>query len=263
MDGHDDASRRDPLQPVCPARPRRLTVVSDGLRLAALLFLPAGRPRGGLLVCHGAGSCKENHLLMGEQAAAAGLAALLLDFRGHGKSEGAMDPDAPRDVLAAAGELRRASGAPWLAGRGTSMGACWLLLAAQSRPDAFGALALLCPADGASLLKGLDRLESEPAPAETLSCQAPRFDVPALRPYLELLDLAEAARGMPRVLLAHARDDDVVPFAHSERLAAVLAPPTRFITLDAGGHHGPGRSPEVTQATIAWSLRHGTGRQDR
>ena len=42
-----DASPRDPLQPVCPARPRRLTVVSDGLRLAALLFLPAGRPARG------------------------------------------------------------------------------------------------------------------------------------------------------------------------------------------------------------------------
>ena len=59
------------------------------------------------------------------------------------------------------------------------------------------------------------------------------------------------------MLLAHARDDDDVPFAHSELLAAVLAPPTRFMRLDTGGHHGPGRSPEVARATIDWVLAHG------
>ena len=61
-------------------------------------------------------------------------------------------------------------------------------------------------------------------------------------------------RGLPRVLLAHARDDDAVPFAHSERLAAVLAPPSQFICLSEGGHHGPGRSPFVARATIDWVL---------
>ena len=59
------------------------------------------------------------------------------------------------------------------------------------------------------------------------------------------------------MLLAHARDDDDVPFAHSELLAAALAPPTRFMRLDTGGHHGPGRSPEVARATIDWVLAHG------
>ena len=54
------------------------------------------------------------------------------------------------------------------------------------------------------------------------------------------LDLVAAARGLPRVLLAHARDDDAVPFAHSERLAAVLAPPSRFIVLERGRPPRPG-----------------------
>ena len=71
------------------------------------------------------------------------------------------------------------------------------------------------------------------------------------------LDLVAAARGLPRVLLAHARDDEAVPFAHSERLAAVLAAPTRFIALDEGGHHGPGRSPEVARATLDWIVANG------
>ncbi len=62
------------------------------------------------------------------------------------------------------------------------------------------------------------------------------------------------AAGLPRVLLAHARDDESVPFASSRRLAAVLAEPKRFIALTKGGHRGPQRSPEVARATIDWVL---------
>ena len=45
--------------------PEAIRIASDGLELAGLLFRPAGRPRGALLVCHGAGSRKENHSIMG------------------------------------------------------------------------------------------------------------------------------------------------------------------------------------------------------
>ena len=234
-----------------------MTIASDGLELAGLLYLPAGEPRGALLVCHGAGSRKENHQLMGEQAAAAGLAALTFDFRGHGQSDGVMDPHGWHDAVAAGELLLLRSGAPWLAARGASMGGCLLLQAARARPGLFGALALLCPADGESLRRGLDRLEG---PGAADDPYVARFDAPALRPFLARLDLVALARGLPRVLLAHARDDGDVPFAHSERLAAVLAPPTRFIVLDKGGHHGPGRSPQVARATIAWALEHGAAR---
>jgi uncharacterized protein len=238
-----------------PAAPHPLTIESDGVELAGRLFLPAGRPEGALVVCHGAGSRKENHEVMGEQAAAAGLAALTFDFRGHGGSGGALDPDGWRDAVAAGERLLAESGAPWLAARGASMGGCMLLLAARARPGLFRSLVLLCPADGASLLAGLDDFGAYPEAAQAGAEDREyggRFDGPALRPFLERLDLVAAATGMPRVLLAHARDDDAVPFAHSERLAAVLAPPTEFIALAEGGHHGPGRSPLVARATIDW-----------
>ena len=228
--------------------------------LAGRLFRPAGPPAGALLVCHGAGSRKENHELMGEQAAAVGLAALTFDFRGHGESEGEMAPEGWRDTVAAGGRLLEKSGAPWLAARGASMGGCMLLLAARARPGFFRSLVLLCPADGASLLAGLDELErdADAAPGGPRGREySGRFDATALRPFLEGLDLVSAARGLPRVLLAHARDDDAVPFAHSERLAAVLKPPTRFIRLDDGGHQGPGRSAEVARATLDWARAHG------
>jgi uncharacterized protein len=240
--------------------PEPMTIAADGAELAGRLFRPAGPVRGALLVCHGAGSRKENHELMGEQAAAAGLAALTFDFRGHGESGGMMGPDGWRDAVAAGGQLLAESGAPWLAARGASMGGCMLLLAAHAHPRLFRSLVLLCPADGASLLAGLDEVESDlqapPSGSQEREYSA-HFDGEALRPFLERLDLVEAARGLPRVLLAHARDDDAVPFAHSERLAAVLAPPTEFICLSEGGHHGPGRSSLVARATIDWALWNG------
>ena len=159
----------------------------------------------------------------------------------------------------------RSSGAPWVAVRGASMGGCMLLLAAHARPGLFSSLVALCPADGASLLAGLDELDREdedagagrrrrreerPAPVRGRLPGALRRGRPAALPRTPRPD--GVARGMPRVLLAHARDDDVVPFAHSERLAAVLAPPTRFIVLEDGGHHAPGRSAEVARATLDW-----------
>ena len=162
-------------------------------------------------MCHGAGSRKENHELMGEQAAAAGLAALTFDFRGHGESGGEMGPDGWRDAVAAGERLLAESGAPWLAARGASMGGCMLLLAARARPGLFRSLVLLCPADGASLLAGLDELASDRASAPA-GRKDREYSAASTRPRCGRssrdLDLVAAARGLPRVLLAHARDDE-------------------------------------------------------
>ena len=237
--------------------PETLVIASAELELAGMLFRPAGPPRGALLVCHGAGSRKENHGVMGEQAAAAGLAALTFDFRGHGESDGVMGPEGWHDAVAAGEALLAASDAPWLAARGASIGGCFLLLAARAHPHLFRSLVLLCPADWPSLLAGLYDLERLERRGDSDSEYYGRFDDAALRPYLRRLDLVAAARGLPRVLIAHARDDEAVPFSHSERLAGVLADPTRFIALDEGGHHGPGRSPEVARATLDWIVTNG------
>lgn len=261
MYGAPRASAR--LMPMCAQAlppsppPRQLVIESDGLRLAALLFLPVGPPTGGLLVCHGAGSVKENHAVMAEQAAAEGLAALVFDFRGHGSSEGSMDGAGEHDVVAAAETLLRECDAPWLAGRGSSMGAYWLLRAARERPDLFRSLIALCPADEQALLGGLDQFVALTEAGDPDVAFYGRFDVESLRAVLTRSDLVETARGLPRVLLAHARDDEDVPVAVSERLEEVLAEPRRLIVLEQGGHRGPQRSPEIARATLDWALRHG------
>ena len=188
---------------------------------------------------------------MGEQAAAAGLAALTFDLRGHGESDGVLGAGRlarrGRRRRRAAGRERRA-----VAGGARRQHGRLLPAAGGARPPR--PLPLAGPA-----LPGGRRFAPRRARRARVVRQprrhgryVGRFDTVALRPFLRDLDLVEVARGMPRVLLAHARDDDAVPFAHSERLARVLAPPTRFIVLENGGHHGPGRSPEVAAATLEW-----------
>src|SRR5947207_15588655 len=69
----------------------------DGL--AYTLWLPSKPPQGGLVVLHGAGSCKENHHDMGRAARAAGLAAVCFDMRGHGATGGRLDGRVLDDVV--------------------------------------------------------------------------------------------------------------------------------------------------------------------
>lgn len=238
-----------------PPAPRRITIVSDGLRLAGLLFMPAkAPPAGSLLVCHGAGSTKENHAIMAEQACRSGLASLVFDFRGHGESQGAMDAGGAHDVADAAHALLEESGAPWVAVRGSSMGAHWALRAAAADRGLFRRVVALCPADSASLLRALDWLRESRAADDPDANAFGRFDHQSLRPLLESSELSDVAAGLPGVLVAHARDDESVPFASSRRLAAVLAEPKRLIALTTGGHRGPQRSPRVARATIEWVL---------
>src|SRR5918998_581226 len=75
----------------------------DGL--AYELTLPGGAPRGGVVVLHGAGSRKENHRDFAQLCAAAGLAAIVFDQRGHGASDGALDDRAIADVATIASLL--------------------------------------------------------------------------------------------------------------------------------------------------------------
>src|SRR5205823_11096875 len=84
---HDRPVRRlRTLTPVLPADIGK----HDGLAYA--LWLPEREPpRGGVVILHGAGSCKESHYDFARVAIAAGFAAVAFDQRGHGASDGPMD----------------------------------------------------------------------------------------------------------------------------------------------------------------------------
>jgi pimeloyl-ACP methyl ester carboxylesterase len=221
------------------------TEISSRDGLAYSLWLPAARAagtRGGVVILHGAGSCKESHHDYARVVLAAGFAVIAFDQRGHGNSEGAMDARVLDDTAAMADLLRERAGDRDLpiALRGSSMGG-YLALAAAT-PARAAAIVAICPASAEGLRRGLTagRFEFE-------------ADVEALDPLLADHDLEStvAALGQP-ILLLHAEGDEQVPVQHSRELARHFANPrSRLITVP-GGHH---RSVQHDHELQAVSLR--------
>jgi pimeloyl-ACP methyl ester carboxylesterase len=205
--------------------------------LAYNLIEPQGPPRGGVLVLHGAGSCKENHLDFAHACAAAGLAALAFDQRGHGESEGALGAGSLDDVATMVGVLRDAAGTVPLFLRGSSMGGFVALVIAE-HVGAAGVVAV-CPAAGQLL-------------AETLREGGVEFpaDAAALLELVAACDLEAAARALgPRLLLVHAEGDERVPIAHTRRLHAA-APGSRLIVAPGGDHSSAQHDPQLRDAAV-------------
>jgi pimeloyl-ACP methyl ester carboxylesterase len=216
--------RRRTVTGVAPAKAGML----DGLAYA--LWLPEDRvprPDAGVVTVHGAGSCKENHYGFARAVAAAGMAVLAFDQRGHGESDGPLDARAIDDVVAMASLLRAELGDPAapVALRGSSMGG-YLALATADRAGA-AAVVAICPASAGGLRRGLREGAFDfDADAEALDELLAAGD---LHPIVDALTVP--------VLLLHAQGDERVPVQHSRELAALLkAPASRLIEVP-GGHH--------------------------
>jgi alpha-beta hydrolase superfamily lysophospholipase len=205
------------------------------------LWLPAAA-RGGVVILHGAGSCKENHHDYARGVIAAGFAAIAFDQRGHGASEGPMDGRAIEDVATIASRLRSAIGEPYapVALRGSSMGGFLAIMAAPL--VAARAVVAICPASAEGLRRGLQ--------SGALRFEA---DLPALERLLAASDLNATVESLEiPLLLLHAEGDEQVPVQHSRELAARMkARGSRLIAVP-GGHH---RSIQHDEELQAVSLR--------
>lgn len=130
-------SIRQPAHPPPPGYEEG-RVVSEGLRLRTWTL--RGRPdRAAVVVGHGVGDTLESFTDFASRLNARGHTVLLLDFRGHGGSEGSYTTLGGRereDVRAAAQSLRdRGLAQSGLVFMGFSMGAVAVLRAAVDQPD--------------------------------------------------------------------------------------------------------------------------------
>jgi uncharacterized protein len=207
--------------------------------LAHALDRPDGEPWGGLVILHGAGSRKENHADMAHAAAAAGLATVRFDMRGHGETGGMLDGRAIEDVAAAAALLP--PGLP-LALRGSSMGG-YLALVSATVVGAAAAVAI-CPAPAPLLADGLrdGRLEfaADAAAVEALLAAHP-------------LEEAVAALEIP-VLIQHAEGDERVPVAGSRALE-LRHPRSRLDVIAGGDHRSVQHDAGAQAAALTWLRR--------
>jgi alpha-beta hydrolase superfamily lysophospholipase len=226
------------LRTITPELPSEIGV-HDGL--AYSLWLPKQPARGGVVVLHGADSCKENHHDYARAALAAGLAAVAFDQRGHGDSEGPLDGRALEDVRAIATMLRARLGAPDapLALRGSSMGGYLALVCAG--PVSAAAVVAVCPASAAGLRRGLaERRFSFAA------------DEPALDAFLSEHDERDAIAELDvPVLLLHAEGDEQVPVEHSRELAELTrSRQSRLIAVPGGHHRSVQHDPDLQAASL-------------
>jgi len=206
--------------------------------LAHALDVPDGAPWAGLVILHGAGSRKENHVDMARAAAAAGLATVRYDMRGHGETGGMLDGRAIEDVAAAAALLP--PGLP-LALRGSSMGGYLALVAAEAAGA--DAVVAICPAPAPLLARGLRTGRLEVA-ADTAAVEA----LLAAHP----LEAVVAALEVP-VLIQHAAADEQVPVAGSRALGTAFRhPASRLDVSPAGDHRSVQHDPAAQAAALAW-----------
>ena len=223
------------VNPVLP------TEVGTHEGLAYSLWVPEPAAAG-LVIVHGAGSCKESHHDFARAAVADGFATIAFDQRGHGASDGPMDGRALDDVAVIAALLRSRVDAPELAVglRGSSMGG-YLAIAAAPAAGARAVIAI-CPASSEGLRRGLR--------ADRLGFDA---DTEALDGLLSEHDLYGAVESLPvPLLLLHAEGDELVPVEHSRELAQRTADAQSRLIAVPGGHH---RSVQHDQELQAVSLR--------
>lgn len=216
---------------------------ADGLRLHGCYFEHPG-PAGTVLFCHGNSSTVRHCLDVAAMYHRLGYAVLLFDYRGYGRSEGRPTEEGTYlDVAAAWEHLRRERGlAPGdivIAGR--SLGAAIAArLAAQHTPRA-----LVLESAFTSM-------------PEVAARRYPWLPVRRLMRYRYPL-VEDIVRVRCPLLIVHSREDEMVPFAHAQRLYALASGPKQLLEID-GPHRNLRRTMDARyEGGIAAFLARGRG----
>ena len=227
--------------------PDRMGAAGEAERGARSRQLPRP-PWPGIVICHGAGSRKENHADFARLAAASGWAALGFDARGHGASEGEMSSEAVEDVIRMVRLLAAHEGVDphRVAVRGSSMGGFLAIHAAAVANEVAGVIAI-CPAGEEHLSRGVRRGELEMRVGDPLAMEA----------WLAGHDLRNAVgrlAGRPLILL-HAEGDDQIPSDWSEELYEHADEPRKLIVVPGGDHRSLQHDPELQAVALGWLER--------
>jgi len=246
--------RAPTLRPWAPWE--EISVVSTGLRLRA--WLAPGEPdRAAAVVVHGLGDSLESYTSLGETLNRRGHAVLLLDLRGHGKSEGRLTTLGGlerEDVRAALRALReRGEGDEGFVLLGVSMGAVGVLRAAAEEEDVRAVIAE-APYDNyrstvlhhARLFYGLPSwFPLMPAAIAVAEWRA-GFDA-------DDVDAVDAARRITAPLLIIADgEDERMPESVVRRVYAAHPGPGRLWVAPGAPHSGGSAAPGYWETVLAF-----------
>ena len=201
-----------------------------------------------VLVCHGLGANKANHLILAQSLVPAGYNVLVFDFRAHGESEGQLASFGDlerRDVLGAVRWLRQnhPAQAVEIFGVGASMGAAALIAAAADRSpegQAIAALAVYGTYDDLAGLADSVAISRFPRPLRWLVhyLAVPMASLQA-GTNLSQFSPASAVRTLwPRpILVIHGVQDEIIDFEHGRRLFDAASPPKLRFWIEQASHN--------------------------
>ncbi|NWG75134.1 MAG: alpha/beta fold hydrolase [Rubrivivax sp.] len=222
-------------------------ITADGLHLSGW-YVPGPRPEAIILV-HGIHANRAYLLPQAFMLAQAGYSLLLLDLRGHGRSEGhevtygyreALDVEAAADYLAARPEIKH------IGALGHSLGGAALVRAAAADPRLE---ALVIQSSFSSLTRVVDDSFNK-------FVLLPKWPfAPLVIVLAELktgvsLDQVDSARDLatmpPRpVLFIHSADDGLFPIHHAQQMYDAARNPKEFYFVSGLGHVNPISSHEA------------------
>jgi hypothetical protein len=210
-------------------RASRCTVASGPYLLDAVLVEPAGVPaRAALLICHGIAETVEQWFGVQQLLAARGVASLVFDYAGYGRSTGHPDWEQfEQDAIASCGALR------------------------ELRPE------LPVSVLGFSLGSGVAVAAIDRLPAQRLVlCQAftsfrnaavaggfPRILAGLVPPIWQAQSALEKCQ-LP-VLVVHGEKDRLFPVAMARQLAAWCRPRAGIVLVPGSAHNQPFRKPHL------------------
>lgn len=240
---------------------------STGATLAGLLDRPLEEPRAWAVFAHCFTCSKDAKAAyhVGRTLAERGIAMLRFDVTGLGESEGDFTATDFRtnveDVVAAAEFLGRTRVAPALL-VGHSLGGAACLAAAPRLPAVRLVATIATPSDTASLrARILDQAPELSCCAEEAEVEVGARPVRLGRRTVEGLagaTVVEAAALLGRALLVfHSPDDELLPFAHAERIFAAARQPKGLLALPGAGHLLPDERDArlVGEVLAAWVER--------
>jgi pimeloyl-ACP methyl ester carboxylesterase len=218
-------------------------------------FIPArgGAPGPGVVLVHGWDSARDRTLPTAVFLHAAGFHCLTFDVRGNGANPAEILPvstgEYGADALAAFATLMDRPEVTVGGILGHSMGGTGAILAAAADPRVAAVVSVSAPSDPRRMVRQTFRLAQLPFPgpiATPLSWWTTRVFV---RPRGHALRAISARHAIARyhgpVLIAHGRDDKIMPVEHARRIAAAatvarrrapVAAPVELLLLDGGGH---------------------------
>jgi dienelactone hydrolase len=199
---------------------------SDGTALAGTFYETSVRPAPAVVLVHMLGRSREEWAPYAERLQDAGIAALTVDLRGHGRSAGSSS-----DLAAMAADVRAA--------------ATWLAAQPSVRPGALGIV-------GASLGANLAALAAGEMPAvRAVGLVSPSLDYRGVRLDAALLKKLEG-RG---VWLAASREDPLAARTVRELAALYPAAEPRVVPVRAHGMALFGADAELFRALVDWLRR--------